>query len=136
MLTSERIASGNAYLERVQLGRDDALHDVQLWHPLLRRALLRRKLVHLLLVLEQVAPAEAENEEHRLRDGVEHAVLRDIHRRRPGEPLAHRGGHRIEHVEPRAEEVAEHLHDAPRALAVDELRARDEARCSSPRRRA
>ena len=63
------------YLKRVQLRRDDALHDVQLRHPLLQRALQRRELIHLLPVLEQIAPAEAEDEEHRLRNRVEHAVL-------------------------------------------------------------
>ena len=67
--------TGAAYLERVELGRDDSLDDVELGYPFLRRALLRSELVHLVLVLEQVAPAEAEDEEHRLRNRVEHAVL-------------------------------------------------------------
>ena len=63
------------HLEGVQLGRDDALDDAELGHPLLRGPVRGRKLVHVLLVLEQVPPAEAEDEEHRLRNRVEHAVL-------------------------------------------------------------
>lgn len=115
--------------QRIEIGLYHPLKYFELRHPFTMRTLGDiRQLVQLLLALHKVSPPETENEKHRLRDSIEHAVLCQTRRVRAGPCDG------IEDVEAVVEEIAETRDRLARALTVDENGAADEARNVARRR--